>query len=422
MKILTKTDLQISKKAVYPRIWRMNIGCEKEWEIGGKCLPSIANTNESKTIQNMNQLCLLAAGKDDTVQLLERPPDLFLEHLVKSNIPIPKLSITENDLPGDALHIVYGITKTEEQKIERAGGIRLGASSNITAKVNSKIEARNYARRAGLQVTEGYVCRTIQELTKACQTMMENGIEKLVVKEPYGASGKGMFFVKDNQTFNYLCRRLKKHGEPFLLLVEKWYPVRLNFNYQMFIRDDGAVFYIPPKNQIIVNGVYIGGFGIGYNPYLSFSQKEHIQNAAQQLANELYQDGYWGMASVDGIITEENQIYPVIEINGRFSLSTYIAFLPYKNNIEYLSYYCNVNSNVDLQDVLSGIEEEPFRWETGKGILLYSFKNGVNNQYSGRAFFLMGGDEEEKQTYLKRIKEVCGVGSKLSTCHTDADL
>ncbi|EHS56220.1 hypothetical protein WG8_3841, partial [Paenibacillus sp. Aloe-11] len=55
--------------------------------------------------------------------------------------------------------------------------------------------------------------------------------------------------------------------------------------------------------------------------------EEEVRRCAYQLGTYLYSIGYTGMASIDGFVDEGGLLVPVIEINGRFTLSTYISFL-----------------------------------------------------------------------------------------------
>ncbi len=337
------------EEGITKKVWWMNIGCEKIWNQGQTLLPHMTNKYEKETIAGTEQLCLLLAKKKDIVILQQRPEELLCDHLTSIGFTLPEIIIPKDTNQLDISQAIlndayvmrylkeagsksslglmpYCITKYEEDIAEAVNGKLYGTNSKIISWVNNKCTARQISQLAGLNMTEGYICNNIEEVLTAYNKLI-NGqiINKLVIKEPYGASGKGLLVVNNEREFKFFLRILKgKKINNFELIIEKWYDTILDINYQIFIKSDGTSYYIEPKNQIVNNSIYVGCDGLGKNNQLTGKQRTYFQTVAETVANVLYKQGYWGMASIDAIITKERGIIPILEINGRFSLSTYI--------------------------------------------------------------------------------------------------
>jgi len=58
-------------------------------------------------------------------------------------------------------------------------------------------------------------------------------------------------------------------------------------------------------------------------PQLTARQREDFEIAAEAVGKRLFADGFRGIAGIDSIIDTQGQVYPVLEINARFNMSTY---------------------------------------------------------------------------------------------------
>jgi len=434
MKVLCSKDLGLSSyKGKKPyRVWWSNIGCEKYWNEDAQLLPRFVNENEQNIIKGMEQLCLLIASQDDLVILSEKPPQIMLDNLKLAGKKIPEIivtsvasheSITQNILHDEKIisHLTqvgkekevvllpFGITGYEEELAKSIDGKLLGASSKITSWVNNKVNDRYLSELAAFPTTEGRVCCNLDEVERAYRALASDQTTgRIVVKEPYGASGKGLYIIEDEKNLNFLLRYLKrKKIESFQLIVERWYKTLLDVNYQVFIRDDGKVYYVPPKAQIVKRGIYTGCDGIGDSSWLTNEQREYFYFAAENIANLLYQKGYWGMASIDSIVTEEKGIIPIIEINGRFSLSTYISFISdfirIKGNV--VSRYYNIKPGVSIEQVFALLEDKLYYEGSDSGIIIYSVSEAKTDGNSGRLFLLAISADEQLRDLLYDVRK-----------------
>jgi len=419
-------------------IWWLNVGAENFWnENRPGILPQVINQGNARTVNRMEQLCFLLATDGDIVIQREKPSDLLLNNWQRIGLGNPEIYIPENygnedeqcsiselilkdkkllaslknlnsQGPGNRLELVpYAVTYFEEEISLKSGCPLIGATGDITAMVNSKVSARILAEELGLPVTEGYICYTVEEVKAAVNHLKKNpGVNSIVVKEAYGASGKGLFIVhseKEYQLLMTILDRKSNRNKKVELIVERWYDTLMDLNYQIYIDKFGNIHYIPPKRQINNGSVYIGSEFPIIDELTSY-QKNYYEECAKRIGYKLWQKGYYGFASIDSIITRNGKIIPIVEINGRFSLSTYISFIPEMlgNDKIYRNRYYNLKPNIKLERVMEYISAYNYTYEKGEGIIIYSFVEGNYGISEGRLFALFVAESKEQVDYLER--------------------
>ncbi|UJF31346.1 peptide ligase PGM1-related protein [Paenibacillus hexagrammi] len=128
------------------------------------------------------------------------------------------------------------------------------------------------------------------------------------------------------------------------------------------------------KQQILRDTVYIGS---KLPVDIDASTLNAYQQYAEQIGGHLYQLGYTGVAGIDTMITMDDTIIPIIEINGRFTLSTYISFLErVLGQVNVFSRYFKWSSSeaYDFTRVCRILEREGMLYDSDKreGILVYT--------------------------------------------------
>lgn len=405
-------------------IWWFNIGAESLWnENQPSILPQITNKGNARTVNRTEQICLLLAADGDIIIQREKPSDLLLYNLQRIGFGNPEIYVLENcgnedeqcsiselilkngklitklrnlnsQGPGNKVELApYAITHFEEEISLKSGYRLIGAPTDITSWVNSKVNTRTLAEDLGLPVTEGYICYTIEELKTAINSLRNSsGGDRIVVKEAYGASGKGLFIVDSEKAYQLLMTildRKSNRGKAVELIVERWYDTLIDLNYQIYINESGCIHYIPPKRQINKVSVYVGSeFPI--TDELTDHQKEYYEECAMMIGHKLWQKDYYGFASIDSIITKEDKIIPIVEINGRLSLSTYISFVPEMlgNDKVYRNRYYNLKPGITLERIMEDIGAYNYSHEKGVGMIIYSFVEGIQGISEGRLFSL----------------------------------
>ncbi|MGG3282946.1 ATP-grasp domain-containing protein [Paenibacillus solani] len=420
-----------------PVVWIFNIGAERFWYPESK---GLTNSTEETVINYIEEINLLITREIDYIIMRKKPDAFFLDNLIKMGFKIPeilllnindeKASISELILRDEIIlnkikelvksHKVkllpYAITNLEEKisaicKID----IILEVSSEMAIKINDKISSRKIAQKLNFPICKGYICNSIDELICRFEELIKE-TQKVVIKEPHGASGKGLYIVDNLKSLKYIARLIKRiNNGSGKWLIEKWYHKKFDLNCQLFITEKGTqIFSI--KKQLLDGAVYVGSL----NPFiieeeLLIKYKEYMTI----LGNYLLERGYRGVVGVDSIITVENEIIPLVEINGRFTLSTYTSFLEnIFGHVFILNRYFRVLSGryVSYEDLNKILLEKDLLYSKcqGTGVLLYN--SGTlpihpiienSEQYIGRIFCLIiSSTEEDVYKIADRLQKI----------------
>ncbi|MDF2986920.1 MAG: phosphoribosylaminoimidazole carboxylase synthetase [Eubacterium sp.] len=332
-------------------IWLCNIGAEKYWH---RVSSGVVDRNEDIIVNRVEEMNLLISREQDIVILRNAPDEEYLLTLKKMGFSIPSiLTLNNSDLftpiselilkdekllselrligaqNSEVYFVPYGVTYLEEQIAEKAGLSLVGAPAAINAKVNDKIFNREISLNLNFPVCQGFVCKNVDEMRTAYKELTGNPpyFEKVIIKEPNGASGKGLYVIESQEKLESnlrLITRLSKGNSESKWLVEGWYRKKADLNYQIYISPVGKVDTFSIKQQLLRDTVYIGS---KIPPELDSNVLKQIKDYGAKIGEYLYGLGYTGVAGIDSIITEDDVIIPIIEINGRFTLSTYISFL-----------------------------------------------------------------------------------------------
>ncbi|HEY0828907.1 MAG TPA: peptide ligase PGM1-related protein [Bacilli bacterium] len=421
-------------------IWLLNIGAEKYWN---KANSGVIDRNEDMIVNRVEEMNLLICREQDVIILREKPDEAYLINLQQLGFSIPRILIPESsDLLSpiselilkddrllrelariamnqeDVYFVPYAVTYLEEQIAENCGLKIIAAPSRVNAMVNDKIFNRAVAETLGLEICKGEVCCTVEEIKQEYDNLVNNApfFEKIIIKEPYGASGKGLYIVESEDKLSPILTRiarLSRNETNSKWLVEGWYPKKADINFQIYISQEGSVDVFSIKQQILRDTVYIGSKSPA-------DVSEDILNTYKEygeiIGKYLFQIGYTGVAGIDSIITNEGTIIPVIEINGRFTLSTYISFIGNvlgESKIFSRYFKLILDSPHDYKEICSALDREGILYnaETGEGVLVYT--SGTlplrldegSGVYAGRLFTLIASkDWSTVDEYSSRLE------------------
>jgi len=171
-----------------------------------------------------------------------------------------------------------------------------------------------------------------------------------VLKTCFGLSATGHLIINQEHDLKKIEKFCQDEWNGHLPLIgEPWLKRVFDFSTQWYLSPDG-------KSQLLgstvfqtrKNGGYLGTFAgtteILFDPYLSHLY-EHIE-IAKKVLQDLFSQGYFGHIGIDALLyycSTENKIklYPVVEINGRKTLS-YVALrfqqIHYPNQILYFAF------------------------------------------------------------------------------------
>lgn len=325
--------------------WLFNIGIEENWSIDRF---KVKDLEEDHIVQHMEEIMMLMAGRDDILLLRRRPNDRFICQMRSYGFEVPEIICPEKE---DATKTItqlaledkkvvqrlkklsqekstyllpYGVTENEEVLAKACDMKIMGSDSAVARASNSKLYAKELVKRLHLSSPDGKVCVNFDEIREEWHHLRKQ-FRRIVIKRPYGASGRGLYLVEDFEKLEKVLYILKRSGgleEKWI--VEGWYEDKKDLNTQMYICGDGKIMILSVKEQILEETVYKGSI---FPVELSADIKKQYLTSLEKAGRELYRDGIRGIVGIDSIVTEK-EIFPIIEINVRFTLSTYLSMLP----------------------------------------------------------------------------------------------
>jgi len=321
-----------------------NFEVERAWAAGEPKLPGAGIAFAGATVNRMEEMGVLLAGQDDAV-VLKAPMDpqfaAYLSSLgaaagrtVWAENSEPERTVTEDALvsprlldelralnDGRTYLMPLGISAAEEALAEATGLPLAGAPARVCKAVNGKIFSRELVDATGLTAVPGQICRTVGELRGALFGQLAGG-GRVVVKESLGVSGRGMVVVEDERGAARLLRLIERRGEQAAadLVVESWIERAQDLNYQFAISRDGAVRFETVKAAVLRGGVHQGH---RFPVELPGAAMDRLLEAVETIGKALYAEGYFGMVGVDAMLAPDGTLYPCLEINARFNMSTY---------------------------------------------------------------------------------------------------
>ncbi|WP_160036764.1 ATP-binding protein [Paenibacillus sp. An7] len=345
-----KQALTGSPESVF--IYINNFEVEEQWNQDNTLkLPSISVGNSTEIVNRMEELGVFLAGQGDYVLLKEKPdPHLIADAqdigfgyslLLTMENNTPKLNITENILNceatlkrlreigehGKVYLVPFGVSSKEEELSQRVGIPLAVPSSNVFQQVNDKGYSRRLNQQLGIRQIYGKECNTIDELKDGFNEMshlLDQG-NLIVMKDALGVSGKGITVISDRQRFDKVLKMLerqasKKGTRKINYVLEQWIDKICDLNYQFLIDRNGQVEFICVKESLVKQGVHQGHV---MPSRLSNKQVQTLKESAEAIGMAMYKDGYFGMVGVDAILDLDGNLYPNLEINARFNMSTY---------------------------------------------------------------------------------------------------
>lgn len=333
-----------------PLVFLGNFEVEEQWAADEQGLPRVLTPGGAAVVNSMDEFALLLGGKDDHVVLKHAPDPGYRSYLEGLGMDLPQIHVvstpdprhtvsqdalldaelidTLSALRSDGAHLLAHGVSTVEEKLSAATGLPLAAPDAATCKaVNSKIYSRRLATALGLRQPRGWECDTLEALDAAAVEaagVLGTG-RRVVVKEAFGVSGKGISVVPDERRLDRLRRMIstaaRRAGrERIAFVIEEWVGKLTDLNYQFTLGRDSSVRFDFVKEAITEGGVHKGH---RIPARLNEKQLGVIRSAAVALGKALASDGYYGVVGVDAIVEPDGEIFPVLEINARNNMSTY---------------------------------------------------------------------------------------------------
>ena len=187
-------------------------------------------------------------------------------NVTEDALACPQLLDRLSGLAAEGVYLLpHGVSTAEEELAEKTG-LPLAAPPTMICKfVNSKVYSRRLASRLGLRQPTGWACSDLDEFTAACRDardLLGDG-RRVVVKDAYGVSGKGLMVLDDPNRLDRLCRmvagQVRRSGHDRVgLVVEEWVAKGVDLNYQFTVDRDRTVSFDFVKEAHTVRGVHTG--------------------------------------------------------------------------------------------------------------------------------------------------------------------
>ncbi|MFC9711438.1 ATP-grasp domain-containing protein [Paenibacillus sp. NPDC056933] len=371
-------------------------------------LPSLSIGSAADVVNRMEELGLFLAGENDIILLKSVPDQAFIAEAqtlgfgrarcVAARCNEPALNITANLLncpetldklrylseeSGTRAFLVPFGTSAQEEELSRLTGIPLAVpSADVFRRVNDKGYSRRLNAELGIRQIPGVECTSLEELASGFERLkpvLEQG-GRLVLKDSMGVSGKGITVIADETRFHKCMSMLEKQASKkdihrINYVLEQWIDKICDLNYQILIDRSGGVEFLGVKESLVEQGVHQGHL---MPSRLDDVQLGIIREAAMRIGTALHRDGYYGIAGMDAILDEDGTIWPNLEINARFNMSTYQTniqnqWLPDGMFGLAKKYALRLNHLLEYGDLRSRLGGLMFKPENGEGLLINNF-------------------------------------------------
>lgn len=341
----------VTGDATTPVVLMGNFEVEEVWARGETTLPRVSSAYGAAIVNRMDEFAIWLGTSSDTVLMKEMPDPDFLETVEAQGFELPSISaVTEQhssssitaDVAGDSGLLDSGRALARsgsmllphssselESSLAHEMGMRLATpTARVCKLVNGKVYSRRLADLCDIRQPNGEATETVDDWLVAvagARRKVQDG-QPVVVKEAYGVSGKGLAVVTSEARLDRLAaivtKRAHRNDGRAQFSVEDWIDKNVDLNYQFTLGLDGSINFDFVKIAATSRGVHLGH---SYPAVLSPSHIGEIHEAAARIGSVLFADGYFGVVGVDAIIDAEGTLYPMLEINARFNMSTYQA-------------------------------------------------------------------------------------------------
>jgi len=382
-------------------IWLGNMNQEQSWD-QTRALPVMTDHVQNELVLQQEQQLLLIASKDDHVILHHQPDAAFLAYLEKQGVQLPHMTQKEDAFKIKGLIVPYLLDESLEKEALDEKRELYGSNSTLVKRLNHKISTRKWAEEHQFHVTCGAICHHADELKQTYEELKAKKFSKMVLKIPYGSSGKGLRILKTEREFMQLLTFIERRNIQTDLLLEGWHPIKRSLNAQLLIQEEGSHLLSITEQKINEDGIYLG---TDFAPVYELDKKREYEASMHRIIKLLYDEGYRGVVGVDSIIDDHEQLIPIIEINARFTQVTYLLpmICRFFSSYEYIeSRFKRFSYSADLsfEEVLTDVTEALNPGEDG-GFFIYTFgKTKADDMWHYRLFILFYHMNKDKQIHM----------------------
>jgi len=374
-----------------------NIDKEKDWNASNiKRL----QVNGDALVTGLEQNMLYISRENDEVWLHRHVDPDFLAYVRGAGFGKGKIRLLEEvyDVDSAATMMPYMSSDETASFAGKLGMRYFGADPELVKRLSNKIHCRELGARLGLRTTEGNLCRTPTGMTAEFERLCALGFQRFVIKLPYGASGNGIL-IADRDTFAFMARRIPSAQTESGVLVEGWHNHLYSLNAQLWIDRDEAEILSVNQQQLGEDGAYLGTL---FTPNASSDVLQEYSAAIDAISGHLIAAGYRGAIGIDAFVDADRLLYPMVELNPRFTMVTYL--LPAVHRMRKQFPHDAVESRMLQATLRKPLPFAAFRQaaeriaDEGIGFFIYAFvESRMDDYYSYRIGLLLHYDTPSRK-------------------------
>lgn len=420
-------------------VWLHNFEAERFWASPQTVqLPNIGSPQDTALVNRLEEFGIFLAQTNDTLILREPPDPAFLDYVVSlgfdrpsfvtvhpdnAHVPIAEAVLNSaaalkklGDLSRTSSLIPFARTRLEEEIAHRTGLNFPGPTAALCEAINSKIYGRQVARALGLELIPGLECASLPSLESALEQVMRNvgPATPYVLKEAMGVSGKGLVVLDAVEKTRRILDLLRRRDHPraqYAFVTERWVDKSRDINYQIFIHPDGEIELLAIKEILTEGGVHKGH---RFPAVLSPGESACYRHAAELIGRRLWRDGYTGIAGIDSVIAKDGTVYPLLEINARFNMSTFHLAIEERLGNGYSAlakyYKLKLKETLPFEALSSALGSNLYSRASGRGVIVLNFAavncnvcQKASSSARGRLYVMLIGDSHDDVTRLDEI-------------------
>ena len=421
-------------------IWLYNVEVKETWGGEKRGIPK----KPRMTINNgIEETAMLLTRKGDYLILRQQPDPHFLKDLSKNGFHVPnilcpavkdetkgisQLVLEDNDLMqkikqivekhgADNVYLLPSCYTFWENQIAQICGMRMAFSSEAVGRqLHSKIFCAELADDLSTNRPQGFICNTLLEVCKAYYELHKQ-FSRVVIKEPYGAFGRGLHVVEDEEHLYLILKILNRKKGIGAFLVEGWYEDKIaDISYQIGVCEDGQIDLILLAHLKIDNPsrreIYLGD-------KLIKEYEGQFLLLARALGHNLRRRGFCGYACVDSIIMPKetkashgnlDHIFPMLEIIPCLDSTSYLWGIQNKYpgrvicgtsiTLKVSGYRGYLSWRKKLKEL--GVFFNPHK---GEGIMICVAAT-LEREYMKKLYLAVVGRDEEEVEHYKEVAQV----------------
>lgn len=257
---------------------------------------------------------------------------------------------------------------------EKLGIAAEGPSLSLIRQLNSKAYSNDLRIQLDLPC-RGVHLRSVQDYDDCIQRLLDQW-GTVLIKDSMGVSGKGIMEIDSPGIADRLSRHFHKQMEEgrghFDFILEPKLNRKTDFSCQFHITEEG--------NEVIDGYQKNASRGYAYLGSGSLSKEEldllagfGYRECVQAIAADMAARGFYGYACIDSMITMEDEVIPLLEINPRMSMARFNLNLG-----KVTGKPCRLGSfeglrspDIDLSGVLNELETEGLLYtkQSGRGVI-----------------------------------------------------